>query len=95
MDMQHPFAEIAPVEAGDSPRRAPLLSPPTPGGDVFPHPPPKAKIPRFLLVRVDRFAELLSEGLHPREIEAALGLTRAEGAAILRRIRQDLGWQAV
>ena len=88
MESELTFAEIAPVEAGDSPRRAPRLSPHRPAGTFF-------RLPRFLAARVDRFAELLSEGLHPIEIAAALGLTQREGALIMQKIRRDLGWQAI
>ena len=88
MESELTFAEIAPVEAGDSPRRAPRLSPHRPAGTPF-------RLPRFLWSRLDRYAELLSEGLHPIEIAAALGLTPREGALILQRIRRDLGWQAL
>ena len=87
MQLELTIAEIAPVEAGDSPRRVPLLAPHCPAGTPF-------SLPRYLAARVERFAELLSAGLHPIEIAAALGLTPREGALIMRRICRDLGWQA-
>lgn len=42
----------------------------------------------------DSFAELLAEGLERVQIMARLGLTKQAYRGHLRRVREDLGWQA-
>lgn len=45
--------------------------------------------------RVDAFAELISQGLRMCEAQAALGMTKGEACATMRRIRNEMGSQAV
>ena len=44
--------------------------------------------------RLDRYAQLLSEGYTQTESARLMGLTMGEGASIMRRIRRELGTQA-
>ena len=43
---------------------------------------------------IDRFTELLSEGVSPRDAAESMGLARKYGDALMREVRRDLGWQA-
>lgn len=45
--------------------------------------------------RVNRFAELLSRDIPPHECGKLMGLTKGQTASTWRRIKADLGWQAV
>ena len=49
---------------------------------------------RPILTKLDRCAELMSQGLEPDEIREQLGESRHVVNAMLRKIRADLGWQA-
>lgn len=45
--------------------------------------------------RKDQVARLLADGARSSEIARALGITEANVATYVQRIRKDLGWQAV
>lgn len=49
----------------------------------------------LLVTRLDRFAELLAEGIEPQDAGRELSLTRGQIAAQIRDIRKHLGAQAV
>lgn len=55
----------------------------------------RANLPSMNRDRVDAFAELLSEDLRLCEIQARMKLTKGEVSSTMRRIRLELGAQAV
>ena len=47
-----------------------------------------------IVTRIASFAQRMAEGERPSDIGRAMGLTKGETSACLRRIKQDLGEQA-
>lgn len=47
-----------------------------------------------IIERVNQFAHMMAHGERPADIGRAMGLTKGETSACLRRIKQDLGEQA-
>jgi hypothetical protein len=43
---------------------------------------------------IERFTELLSEEVSPRDAAESMGLARSYGYQLMREVRADLGWQA-
>lgn len=43
---------------------------------------------------LDRFADLLAEGLSPADAAVAMGRARRSGQEMMTRLRRKMGWQA-